>query len=107
MVYDSEDHVMPILLWESCNKIHHNLLEGKCPFFSGNLVKGDFSSVSKDFVLLTVGASFDVIGYPLVHACPFEYLGGFSNGFVLSWVPGCGVIMDKGHQLLFGGFSGW
>jgi len=103
MVYDGEDCIMPILLGESYNEIHCNLLEGEGSFFSGDLIKGNFSLVSEDFVLLTVGTSFDIIGYPLVHAWPFKYFSSFPNGFVSSWMSGCGVVINCHLVVLVGG----
>jgi hypothetical protein len=43
-------------------------------------------SVCKVFVLLAVGAPFDVLGDPLVHSWPPVGAGDLSNGFIPSWV---------------------
>ena len=61
MVYDGEDCIMPILLGESYNEIHCNLLEGEGSFFRCDLIEGYFWSMSKDLVLLTDCASLGVI----------------------------------------------
>jgi len=57
--------------------------------------------VSKDFVLLTDGTSFDVVCYPLVHPHPGQDFCGFSDGFVVSWMSSRGVVMDQGHEVSF------
>ena len=46
-----------------------------------------------DFVLLTGGASFDVIRYPLVHFWPLIEFFDLSDHFILSRVSGDGVIV--------------
>ena len=43
-------------------------------------------SVREVFVLLAVGAAFDVLGDPLVHSWPPVSVGNLSDGFVPSWM---------------------
>src|SRR6266404_4226222 len=94
---------MSVLLRESCDKIHRNLLKGEGAFFGCNAVKRRFSLMSQDFILLAGSAAFDVICDPLSHPCPGQDLRGFSYCFVSSRVS-CGrVIMDERHQVPFRG----
>ncbi len=58
------------MLWKTCDKVHHDLLEREGSFFCRNAVEGYFCSMGKDFVLLTGCASLDIVCYPLAHPCP-------------------------------------
>jgi len=69
-------------------------------------VEGHFLSVHDDFVLLTVGAAFYVIGYPSTHSCPVMCLACLPDGFVSPRVASGRVVMYEGHQLSFGCFGG-
>jgi|SRR6266403_812217 len=97
MIYNGEDCIISFLLWESCDEVHCNLLKWKGSFFGGDLIQGRLLLISKDFVLLTVGTSLDIIRYPLAHTYPFVYFGSFPNGFISFWMSSCWMIVDKGH----------
>ena len=57
--------------------------------------------MGEDLVLLTCGASLDVVCDPVVHPYPFCMSFGFANGFVSAGVSRCGVIVDEGHNESF------
>ena len=54
--------------------------------------------MGKDFVLLTYGASFDVVCDPFLHSQPVVEFLGFSECFVSAGVSGGHVIMYLGHD---------
>ena len=106
MIYDGKDGIMSMLWRKPRNEVHCNLLKWECILFSRDAVEGYFPLMYDNFILLAVGASFYVVGYPLVLSYPAVYLGCFSDGFISSWVSGCGVVVYEGHQLSFGCFGG-
>ena len=71
----------------------------------GDLVEGYLLLMRDDLVLLAVGASFYVIGYPSTHSCPVVCLACLPNSFVSPGVSGCGVVVYEHHQLSFGCFG--
>ncbi len=71
----------------------------------GDSVEGYLLSMRDDLVLLAVGASFYVIGYPSTHSRPIVCLARLPNGFVSPGVSGHGVVVYEGHQLSFGCFG--
>jgi len=84
MVYNSEDCIVALLLWEACDEVHCNLLEWEGSLICSDLIKRHLLPVSDDLILLAVCTSLNVVGYPSAHSSPAAYFGGFSNGFVSS-----------------------
>ncbi len=97
MVYNGEDGVVPMLLWESCDKVCCDLLKWECIFVGRDTVEGYFLSVCNDLVLLAIGTSFYIVGYPLAHPYPAVYFSCFSDCFISSWMSSCGMIVYKSH----------
>ncbi len=85
---------MSVMLREAHDEIHRDLLEGESSLFCRDAIKGCFCSVSEDLVLLADCTSFNIVCYPLAHACPWQDLCGFSDGFVVAQVFHCRVIVD-------------
>jgi len=54
--------------------------------------------MSHSFVLLTDGAPFDVICYPLFHSGPLGILARLLKGFISAGVSGGRVVVVDGHQ---------
>ena len=71
MVHDRQYGVVSVLLRESCNEVHGDLLKGEGAFFGGNAVERYFLFVGHDFVLLAGCAAFYVVCDPLSHPCPW------------------------------------
>src|SRR6266436_6657762 len=94
---------MPMVLRKSRNEVHCNLLKGEGAFFCGNAIERYSFSMSHDFVLLADCASFHVVCYPLSHPCPWQGFCCFLDCFISSGVSCHGVVMDEGHEVLFGG----
>src|SRR6266404_4487435 len=92
---------MSVLLWESCDEIHRNLLKGEGAFFCGDAVERYLLFMSHDFILLAGHTSFHVVRYPLLHPRPWQDFCCFPNRFVSSGVSCHGVIMDEGHEVPF------
>ena len=57
--------------------------------------------VGEDLVLLTCGASFDVVRNPVVHPYTFCVSLGFADGFVPAGMSRCRVVVDEGHDESF------
>ena len=92
-----------MLLRESRNEIHHDLLEREGAFLSGDAVERYPLFVGYDFVLLTGCAAFNVVCNPLSHPHPWQDFRSFPNCFISSGMP-CGrVVMDEGHEVSFRG----
>ena len=66
-----------------------------------------FLLVCKVFVLLAGCASFDIVGYPLIHVRPPIPFLGLADGFISSWVASCGVVVHQGHDATFYFGDGW
>src|SRR6266403_4408734 len=92
---------MSVLLRESCDKIHRDLLEGEGAFFGCNAVKRYPFPMGHNLILLADGAAFDVVCDPLSHSSPRQDLRSFSDRLVSSGVT-CGrMIVDEGHKVSF------
>ena len=52
----------------------------------------------KDFVLLAGCASFHIVRDPFLHLGPPIFLLCFPEGFILSWMSCCGVVMHEHHD---------
>src|SRR6266403_5422587 len=94
---------MSVLLQESCDEVHGDLLEGKSAFFGRNTVKWYSLSVSHDFVLLAGCAAFYVVCDPLPHPCPWQDFRSFLDRFISSGMSCGGVVMDESHKVSFRG----
>ncbi len=103
MVYYGQYGVMSMLLRESRDEVHCNLLKGEGAFFSGDAVERYFLPMSHDFILLADCTSFHVVCYPLSHSCPWQGFCCFPDRFILSRVSCHGVVVDEGHEVPFGG----
>ena len=82
MVYDSEDGVFSISEGESHDQIHGYLLKWTCIRRGCDAIEGSLSLMGNDFILLASGASFNIIGDPVIHLGPLVDFLGFSNGFI-------------------------
>ena|SRR5260221_12676626 len=71
MINDSEDGILSPYMWESCDEIHCDLLEGKGVFWGSDIVKGDSRPMSKVLILLAYCTTSNVIGDPGLHSFPF------------------------------------
>jgi len=71
MIDDSEDGVFSLYVWEPCDKVHGNLLEGEGVFWGSDMIEGDSGSMSKILVLLAYCTSSNVISNPGFHPFPF------------------------------------
>src|SRR6266436_9317412 len=94
---------MSMLLQESCNEIHRNLLKGEGAFFCGDVIERYFLFMSYDFILLACCASLHIVCYPLSHPRPWQDFCCFPNCFISSGVSCCGVVVDEGHEVSFCG----
>ncbi len=101
MVNNSEDCIMASNQGQTSDEVHTNLLKGKCLRFRGDVVKRGLPWMSQGFVLLTDGASFDIICDPFFHSRPLDVFTCLSKGLVSSQVSGRGVVMMNGHQGAF------
>src|SRR6266478_9678057 len=94
---------MSVLLRESRDEIHRDLLERESALFGCDTVERYSLSVSHNFVLLAGCAAFYVVCDPLPHPCPWQDFRSFSNRFISSGVS-CGrMIMDESHKVSFRG----
>ena len=57
--------------------------------------------MGEDFVLLAGGASFYVVGNPLLHPRPPIPFLRFLNSFVTAWMSCCRVVVHEGHNASF------
>ena len=71
MVYDGQYGVVSVLLRESRDKVHCDLLEREGAFFGSDAVEWCFLFVGHDLVLLADRAAFYVVCDPLSHPCPW------------------------------------
>src|SRR6266478_3224116 len=94
---------MSMMLQESRDKIHCDLLEGKSAFLCGDAIKWYSFLMGQNLVLLADCASLYVICYPLAHPCPWQDFSHFVNCFVSSGVSCRGMVVDEGHKVSFGG----
>ncbi len=62
---------MPMLLRESRDEIHHNLLKRESAFFSGEVVEWYSLLMGHDLVLLAGCAAFYIVCDPLPHPRPW------------------------------------
>ena len=53
------------------------------------------------FVLLACRASFNIVGYPLVHVGPPVSFLGFVDCFIPAQVTGSRVVVHQGHDTVF------
>src|SRR6266403_5668572 len=103
MVNYGQYGVVSVLLRESRDEVHRDLLEREGAFFGRDAVERYPFLVGHDFVLLAGSAAFDVVCDPLPHPCPRQDLCSFSNRFVSAGMS-CGwVIVDERHQISFRG----
>ena len=70
MVDDGEYGILAFAERKACDQVHCDLLEGESVLFRGDSVEGDFLFVGEDLILLTGGASLDVVCNPTVHPIP-------------------------------------
>jgi len=68
VVDDGEYGIFSLAGRKAHDQVHCDLLEGESVLFRGDPIKGDFLFVGKDLILLTGGASFDVVCDPTVHS---------------------------------------
>src|SRR6266478_381300 len=94
---------MSVVLQESRNEVHRDLLKGEGAFFCSNVIEQYPFLVGQNLILLTDCASFYIVRYPLAHSRPWQGFGCFPDRFILSWVSCCGMVVDEGHQVSFGG----
>ncbi len=94
---------MSVLLRESCDKVHCDLLERESAFFGGDAVERCFLFVGQDFVLLTDCTPFYIVCDPLSHSCPWQDFISPSGCLVASRVSCSGVVVDEGHEVSFRG----
>ena len=94
MVYDSKDGVFPVPKGESHDQVHGYLLERSSILRDHDSIEWGFLLVGDDFILLTDGTSFDIVGNPTVHCRPLVDFFCFSDCFISSWMFGCHVIMS-------------
>ena len=92
-----------MLLRESHDEVHRNLLKGEGAFFGGDAVEQCFPFVGHNFVLLADRTAFYVVCDPLPHPCPWQDFCSSSNRFISSGVSCGGMIMDEGHEVSFRG----
>ncbi len=92
-----------MLLWESRNKVHCNLLERESALLGGDAVERCFLFMSQDFVLLTGCTTFYVVCDPLSHPCPGQDFISFSGCFIASRMSCSRVVVDEGHEVSFRG----
>ncbi len=71
VIDNGEDGILPSYIWESCDKIHGDLLKGESVFWGGDAIEGDSRLMSEILVLLTYRTSSDVISNPDFHPFPF------------------------------------
>ena len=103
MVHDSQYSIVSVLLRESCDEVHGDLLKGEGAFFGSDPVEWRSLLMGEYLVLLAGCAAFYIVCDPLSHPGPGQDLCGFSNCFVSSRVSCGGVIMDEGHEISFRG----
>jgi hypothetical protein len=89
LVDDGQDGIAPLALWELCDQVHGDHLEGEGCAVSRDAEQWCLPPVCEIFVLLTGRTPFYVVGYPVVHARPPEDHAYCLNGLVSSRVP-CG-----------------
>ena len=63
--------------------------------------------MGKVFILLTNGASFHIVRYPLVHVGPPVPFLGFMDCFISAWMTGSGMVVHQGHDAAFYFSDGW
>ena len=71
MVYDGQYGIVSVLLRESRDEVHRNLLEREGAFFGRDAVERYFLFMGHDFILLAGCAALNVICDPLPHPCPW------------------------------------
>ncbi len=103
MIHYGQYGIMSVLLRESRDKVHHDLLKGEGAFFCGDAVERYFLFMRYDFILLACCASFDVFCYPLSHPRPWQDFCRFPDRFISSRVSHRGVVVDEGHEVPFCG----
>jgi len=70
MVDDGEYGILSFAGQKAHDQVHCNLLEEESVLFCGDSVEGDFLLVGEDLILLTSGASLDIVCNPTVHPIP-------------------------------------
>ena len=76
-------------------------MEGECLGVGRDAIQRGFPRMGHGFVLLTGGASLDVVCYPLSHPRPLGALPCLSKGLVSAGVSGGRMVMVDGHQGTF------
>ena len=71
MINNSEDSVLSLYIWKSCDEIHGDLLKGEGVFWGSDAIKGDSRPMSEILVLLAYCTSSNVISNPGFHSFPF------------------------------------
>src|SRR5713226_3268652 len=71
MVNNGKDGIFSLYAWESCDKIHGDLLKGEGVFRACDMVEGNSRPMSKILVLLAYCTSCNVVGDPGFHPFPF------------------------------------
>jgi len=70
MVNDGKYSILAFTRQKAHYQVHCDLLEGESVLFCRDPIEGNFPFVGKDFILLTGGASLDVVCNPAVHSVP-------------------------------------
>ena len=98
MIDYCEYGVVWAILRELCDEVHRYFFERVCLRAWGDAVRRGVYSVRQVFVLLTGGASFDVVLDPLIHAGPPvpSFCGLY--GFVSPWVSSGGCVVVVVHD---------
>ncbi len=67
----------------------------------GDAVKRGLPGMGDSLVLLTGGASLDVVRHPLLHSRPLNMFTRLSKGLIPSRVASRGMVIVNGHQRTF------
>ncbi len=94
-----------MLLGESRDEIHRNLLKGEGAFFHSDAVEWYLLPMSYDLILLADCTSFHVVCYPLSHPRPWQDFYCFPSCFISSGMSCHGVVVDEGHEVPFRGIG--
>ncbi len=70
MVDNGEDRVLLSYVWESCDKVHSDLLKGEGVVWTCDTIEGNSGPVGEILVLLAGCASCNIISDPGFHPFP-------------------------------------
>jgi hypothetical protein len=101
MVYDSQNCIVSVTLWEARDKIHRYVREWFGVDGRGDTKQWGFDAVGQVLVLLTCGASFDVFCYPRPGARPEVFFVYASDCFISSGMAIEGSFVPCVHDLAF------